>query len=103
MTTATHWMPDVFASPEEWPDNPQQGHAAAANLLLDEKDDAGWHAWDELRTTGFLTIQLNGFIETREDPGENHGMDGYEPGDSWFKPTGEKKFVRVTLKLEIDQ
>ncbi len=98
--TSTHWMPADFA-PDEWPDNPQTDHASAVNLLLDDKDDPGWHAWNALQCEGLLVVTLNGFIETSEEPPEDHGMDGYEPGQPWFKATGERKFVRVTTKMEV--
>jgi hypothetical protein len=99
--TSTHWMPADFITPEEWPDNPRPDPASAVDLLMSDKDDAGWHAWDELQSEGLLVVTLNGFIEATEDPGENHGMDGYEPGQSYFKPTGEKMHVRLTVKAEL--
>ncbi len=100
MSTSTHWMPADFA-PDAWPDDPQEVTSAAVNLLLDDKDDDGWHAWDALRSEGLLVVTLNGFVSTMEQPPEDHDMDGYDPGFPWFKATGEKKFVRVTISMEI--
>ncbi len=101
---STHWMPAAFKT-DEWPDNPAESPAAAAQLLLDQHhdhDDA-WEAWDELQRGGSTTITLAGFISTTElIADEDARFDGYEPGSEWFKATGETMRMRVALAITMD-
>lgn len=104
--TATHWMP-VDVSNDEWPDNPKSTPEAAAEMFLCEvgrSNDDCWEAWDELEKMGECTIELRGFIQTKElieDPNER--FEGYEPGCEWFKANDEKRKVVVTLQYKAQE
>jgi len=105
MTTATHWLPTVIPF-EDLGDDPRTDPLKAAEFLLDpdirsHHDDA-WESWNDLETNGYTDIALSGFILTTElIENDEDQFDGYETGGEWFKATGEKMAVRVSLTYEV--
>lgn len=103
MSTSTHWT--AFPDAERWRDNPDSTPEAAARSFLaigPVDDDDVWHVWDSLQDDERVDIAVHGYIETTElIPDEAQQFDGYEPGQEWFKPTGETKTMRVSLKYEV--
>ncbi len=101
MTTSTHWT--ALKDPENWDDNPAEapGKAVRDYLKADRGNEDIWKSWYSLEKYGETTVELRGFIETNElIEDENAQFEGYEPGCSWFKFTGETKEFRVSLKIE---
>lgn len=98
-TKATHWS--SYSDPEYWPDNPVATPRAAVEQMLANRDgDEGDELMHELRN-GDQEVTLFGFIETDEIIPMGSWFDGYTTGDTYFKPTGEKVYVRVSLSFEV--
>jgi hypothetical protein len=100
----THWKPTVIPF-EDLGDDPLTDPLKAAAVLLEadrtDNDDA-WEAWNDLERNGYTDVELSGFLTTTElITDEAEQFDGYEPGCEWFKATGEKMTVRVSLNSEV--
>ncbi len=100
---STHWVhekTEMDCLPESLQDSPE----GAANQYLTDVDFAttSWDDRDELQSEGRVDIKFIGLMETTEiidDPEQQ--FDGYEPGQIWYKKTGEKAVVRASLKFEL--
>lgn len=99
MPKATHWTPTD--NPEDWKDNPLADPVAAARQHIEDHDDASWDDRNELERQGSTLITLYGYIETNAPLDEQHAFDGYEPGDSYFAPTGETIKVKASVHYEV--
>lgn len=99
MPIATHWS--SISNPEDWKDNPQADPLAEARRHMEENDDESWDDRDELNRQGSTVITLHGFRETAEPLDDDQAFDGYEPGQTYYVPTGETIKVRATVAYEV--
>ena len=97
-TTATHWS--HTDDPEQWLDNPSPSALVAADQFLIDSDDA-WDNLNGLISEGRTQITLHGYRETTDPLPDEHQFDGYEPGQSYFAPTGETIVVDVWRDMRI--
>ena len=99
MPRATHWTHED--NPEDWTDNPADTPEEAAARVIENDNDDGWEARNELTSDGRTTITLHGYRETDELLDENRAFDGYEPGQTYFAPTGETIKVKASIAYEV--
>jgi len=96
---ATHWTHSD--DPEQWLDDPDKTPEAAAERFLICDDDGAWDLRHELIHDGRCTITVHGYIETNATLNEEERFDGYEPGQSYFAPTGETVTVEFTRSARV--
>ena len=97
--TTTHWS--HTDDPDQWFDDPATTPEIAIQVLMESGEDDGWEAREELRRSGSVDLTVYGFRETTDHLEDHEQFDGYEPGCSYFAPTGETRKVRVSLKYEL--
>ena len=91
---STHWY--VETDPDLWSDDPRPTPTQAAEYWLEWNDEEAWDARDDLIRIGRTVITVHGYISTNKLLEPEVAFDGYEPGDSYFEPTGEE--VKVEIK-----
>lgn len=99
------WIPkgiDFDAYGDDPSPTPQE---AALRMVQDSNlettDDDQWYISEELIRYGFARITVLGCIETAEPLDPDYAFDGYEPGQSYWKYTGEEREVIVRLSAEL--
>lgn len=98
---ATHWSHSD--DPEQWMDDPCPKPEDAAELFLIEDEDGGWEARHELIQEGTCRITVFGYRETNDPLPEDSQFDGYEPGCTYFAPTGEELVVEVRRMMSVKE
>jgi len=95
---STHWSHSD--DPEQWTDNPEKTPEDAARQLIEHDDsDLASDIRDDLMRGGSpIEFTVYGYIETNElMPDNANHFDGYEPGCTYFKPSGEE----ITIVAEF--
>lgn len=95
---STHWSHSD--NPEDWTDEPAATPEEAARQLIEHEDyDLACDIRDDLLRGGSpIEITVHGYYETDAlIPDGDDCFDGYEPGCSYFMPTGEE----VTIMAEV--
>ncbi len=98
---ATHWSHSD--DPEQWLDDPDKRPEDAAERFLVEDDDGAREHRQELIDDGKCEITLYGYCETSEILAEDRWFDGYEPGCTYFAPTGETVVVEVKRTMSVKE
>lgn len=103
-TIATHWMPNrvEFEDSEDFPvANPED--AARRYLRDDDLSQEHDDVWEDLLQGHEGKVTLRGCILTTEPfPEDDEPFEGYEPGCEYWKYTGEKKVVTLTLNVTVE-
>jgi hypothetical protein len=95
---STHWS--VSDNPERWIDYPATSPAMAAKHFICANADESWNTRDDLINTGTVDVPVMGWIETAALLDPEVAFDGYDPGDTYFAPTGETQYVRISITYE---
>ena len=100
---STHWIHadlDMDSLPEAMGKTPEE--AAQLHVKTDNPSDDGSDDRYYLTLDGYVEIKLQGLLETTELLTEKEQQFcEYEPGQTWYKKTGETKTVLVSLKFEV--
>lgn len=102
---ATHWIPEGIDFADFGDDPKPSPEAAATEFIqnddLETEDEDQWHARHELIREGTTEVTVLGCVETNEPLAEDDQFDGYEPGCTYWKHTGEKARVRYSFITHV--
>ena len=98
---ATHWY--VITDPEGWDDDPKGSACEAADHFFEWADDEAWDNHEQLRRDGSTEIIVSGYVLISEPLDPETAFDGYEPGDSYWTPTGEKVTVIIERNSRLKE
>ena len=99
---STHWSHSD--DPEQWLDNPEPTPEEAARQVIEHEDcDIADDLRDDLLRGGSpIQITVHGYRETSAPLHDGEQFDGYEPGCTYFAPTGEMRTVRISIVYEAN-
>lgn len=99
-----HWLPQGVEF-SDTPDYPKAGSPAEVAIdYLSNKDlnDINWDHCDELLNNQPVQLILEACEETNAPLADDEAFDGYEPGCVYWRTTGQKVKVTLTIKAEVE-
>lgn len=99
-----HWLPQGvdFADSPDYPKAGSPADIAIAYLSDKDLNDINWDHRDELVNNQPVQLILEACEETNAPLAADEAFDGYEPGCTYWRTTGQKVKVTLTIKAEVE-
>jgi len=100
----SHWLPKGvdFADSPDYPKAGSPAEVAIAYLTDKDLNDINWDHRDELVNNQPVQLILEACEETNAPLAADEAFDGYEPGCTYWRTTGQKVKFTLTIKAEVE-